>query len=247
MVLRSGPQIAHRPHLFLISDEDVLTGFEFCLPLKKGFDELSSAVIRCIIDDDNVIIGVILHGDGFNILKISSSISIVEGRHDNAKGKFSVLIDIVLRFIILPLFFRNVCLSKHIPIHNLLILSSIDQLLGRNACKDSVNALGVTCGFDFVHGLDDGADVAEFYWLRGSWVVDGFVYLGGLWDFELHVWVVLLEIVASDHVKWCLRCHVNILIAVLMGYGLRTIKIIIVCRLRKLNLSIGIALLISLH
>ena len=120
-------------------------------------------------------------------------------------------------------------------------------MLGRNACKDSVNALGVACGFDLVDGLDDGADVAEFNQLRGSWFVDGFVYFGGFWDFELHAWVVLLEIVASDHVKWCIRCHVNVLIAVLIGYGLRTIKIIIVFRLRKLNLSIRIALLIGLH
>lgn len=91
-------------------------------------------------------------------------------------------------------------------------------MLGRNACEDAINALGIACGFDLVHGLDDGADVAEFDRLRGCWLVGGFVYFGGCWDFELNVWVVLLEIVASDNVEWFLRCHVNVLIAVLMSY-----------------------------
>lgn len=108
MVLRSGPQIAHRPHLFLISDEDVLAGFEFGLSLKEGFDEFSSLIIGCIVDDDNVIIGVILHDDGFHILEIPSLVSIVVSWHDNTKGKFGVLIDVVLSLIIVPLFFGYV-------------------------------------------------------------------------------------------------------------------------------------------
>lgn len=108
MVLRSGPQIAHRPHLFLISDEDVLASLEFGLSLKEGLDEFSSLIIRCIVDDDNMVIGVILHDDGFHILEIPSLVSIVVSRYDNTKREFSVLIDVVLSLIIVPLFFGYV-------------------------------------------------------------------------------------------------------------------------------------------
>ena len=105
MVLSSGSQIAHRSHLLLISDEDVLAGREFGLSLKEGLDEFSGLILRCIVDDDDMVIGVILHDDGFHVLEVPSLVSIVEGGNNNAKGKFRILIDIVFGLIIFPLFF----------------------------------------------------------------------------------------------------------------------------------------------
>lgn len=62
-------------------------------------------VVRCIVDDDDVVIAVILHGDGFDVLEVSFSLSVVECRHNDAKGKLLVLIYVILRLVILPLFF----------------------------------------------------------------------------------------------------------------------------------------------
>ena len=67
-----------------------------------------------------------------------------------------------------------------------------------DTCKDAVDAIWVACSFDLVHRLDDGVDVGELDGLGKSWLVDGLVYFGGFWDFELYIWVVLLEAVSSD-------------------------------------------------
>lgn len=104
MILSREPKIVHGSHLLVISDENVLTLLELGLPLKIGLDKFASLIGGCIIDDNNMVIVVILHGDGFDVLEVSSSISVVEGGQDNAEGKFFVFVDIVLGLVIFPLF-----------------------------------------------------------------------------------------------------------------------------------------------
>lgn len=56
-----------------------------------------------IIDDNYVIIGVILHDYGLDVVKISVIIDVIVGGNDNADGQFRVLVCLILLLIVFNL------------------------------------------------------------------------------------------------------------------------------------------------
>lgn len=103
VVLSSKADVRHRSHLLRVPYDIVSILSNFILRSKKFEDKFSSLVSRCIIDDDNVVIGVILHNYRLDIGEISIIVDVVVGGNNHTDRQFRVFICLVLLFIVFDL------------------------------------------------------------------------------------------------------------------------------------------------
>jgi hypothetical protein len=106
VVVGSSPEVRHRPTLHCIPNDLVFIGWNLGLRFKVTFDEFPGIVFRGVVDDDNVVVGVVLHGNGLDIVEVSVASSVVVGGDDYAEGQFLIFSDLISLFIV-GLFFKG--------------------------------------------------------------------------------------------------------------------------------------------
>jgi hypothetical protein len=84
----------------------VFIRWDLGLRIKIVLDESSSIVVRGVVNDDNVVVSVVLHGNGLDIVEVSVAISVVVGGDDDAEGQFLIFIRPISLFIV-SLFFEG--------------------------------------------------------------------------------------------------------------------------------------------
>ncbi len=90
----------HGLHLFAISYDHVLLGWYYLLGSHK-FDHISCRGIGgCVINEDHMIVGILLHEDGVHVIDVSVINCVIVGWHDHTEWKFFVLANLILLFII---------------------------------------------------------------------------------------------------------------------------------------------------
>ena len=99
----SHSEVRHGPLLLLIPDDQILFCRYLMLLLQHFLDIISSAVSAGIINEDNMIVGVLLHQNGLHILQMSAFLVVIVAGNHYAKRDLSILTYIVLLFIIISL------------------------------------------------------------------------------------------------------------------------------------------------
>lgn len=76
----------HGLHLFLIADDLVVVLRDGGLVEEVLGDELAGAVGGAVIDDHDVVVGVVLHDDGADVAEVPALGLVVVGGHHDAEG-----------------------------------------------------------------------------------------------------------------------------------------------------------------
>lgn len=105
-LFRSPPQIRHCSLLFFIFYHDVSIWGNFGLISKKMFDLVACSICTGIVDEDNVIVGVLLHDYWLDVFDVKVILDVVVAGNYNAYRQLGVRTHVVLFLVILPLLLR---------------------------------------------------------------------------------------------------------------------------------------------
>jgi hypothetical protein len=96
ILLSRHAEVGHGSLLLLVLDDHVALRRQSGLLLEELFDLVSGVVGAGVVDEDDVVVGVVLHDDGLHVLDVPFECDVVEGRHHDAEGQFLVLAYVVL-------------------------------------------------------------------------------------------------------------------------------------------------------
>ena len=95
-------EVGHRPLLYLVLDDGVARRGQTGLVAGEVLlDLIAGAVGAGVVDEDDVVVGVVLHEHGADVFDVEVVLGVVVARNDNTEGQFGVLTDVVLSFIVL--------------------------------------------------------------------------------------------------------------------------------------------------
>ena len=91
--------------MLCISYDQISLRWDLSLLFEEALNLISSAIGGSVIDKDNVIIGIVLHEDRFDVLDVSLVFGIIKSWDNNTKRELVILTHRVFLLIVISLFF----------------------------------------------------------------------------------------------------------------------------------------------
>ncbi len=102
-VVRDGiVDVRYSSDSLLIDDQPHLPIIDVIL-LEEAVDEEPSVISRCVVDDDDMVVGVLLVKDGLQVELIAEGLGVVVGGNDDAEGQFGLVATQVVGLLHPPL------------------------------------------------------------------------------------------------------------------------------------------------